>query len=151
MIPSRELGGHNDDSNQTVNEFLNQMDGFKKDENIFVIGSTNRLDMIDESAKRSGRFDVVLHFDLPNFNNKIDLFKLYIDKMETKGEFDFEKLANESGDISGADIANIVNQSGIHAVLELDKNYIEEQDIIDTIERLGMGKEDNKKANKIGF
>ena len=71
--------------------------------------------------------------------------------METKGEFDFEKLANESGDISGADIANIVNQSGIHAVLELDKNYIEEQDIIDTIERLGMGKEDNKKANKIGF
>ena len=151
LVPSRELGENNNDSNQTVNEFLNQMDGFKKDENIFVIGSTNRLDMIDESAKRSGRFDVVLHFDLPNFDNKIDLFKLYIDKMETKGEFDFEKLANESGDISGADIANIVNQSGIHAVLELDKNYIEEQDIIDTIERLGMGKEDNKKANKIGF
>ena len=150
LVPSRELGGHNDDSNQTVNEFLNQMDGFKKDENIFVIGSTNRLDMIDESAKRSGRFDVVLHFDLPNFDNKVDLFKLYIDKMETKGEFDFEKLANESGDISGADIANIVNQSGIHAVLELDKNYIEEQDIIDTIERLGMGKKENKTV-KIGF
>ena len=135
----------------TVNQILTELDGFDKNENIFVIIATNRLDMIDEAAKRSGRFDTILHIGIPTFENRVDLFELYINKVEHDKDIDFVKLAELTKEITGADVDNIVNQSAIDAVLIHDRDYVIEQDIIDVINRLGMNKEDNKKANKIGF
>ena len=151
LLAQREEGENKNDSNMTVNQILTELDGFDKNENIFVIIATNRLDMIDEAAKRSGRFDTILHIGIPTFENRVDLFELYINKVEHDKDIDFVKLAELTKEITGADVDNIVNQSAIDAVLIHDRDYVIEQDIIDVINRLGMNKEDNKKANKIGF
>lgn len=151
LLAQREEGENKNDSNMTVNQILTELDGFDKNENIFVIIATNRLDMIDEAAKRSGRFDTILHIGIPTFENRVDLFELYINKVEHDKDINFVKLAELTKEITGADVDNIVNQSAIDAVLIHDRDYVIEQDIIDVINRLGMNKEDNKKANKIGF
>ena len=151
LLAQREEGENKNDSNMTVNQILTELDGFDKNENIFVIIATNRLDMIDEAAKRSGRFDTILHIGIPTFENRVDLFELYINKVEHDKDIDFVKLAELTKEITGADVDNIVNQSAIDAVLIHDRDYVIEQDIIDVINRLGMNKEDNKKTNKIGF
>ena len=150
LLAQREEGENKNDSNMTVNQILTELDGFDKNENIFVIIATNRLDMIDEAAKRSGRFDTILHIGIPTFENRVDLFELYINKVEHDKDIDFVKLAELTKEITGADVDNIVNQSAIDAVLIHDRDYVIEQDIIDVINRLGMNKEENKTV-KIGF
>ena len=150
LLAQREEGENKNDSNMTVNQILTELDGFDKNENIFVIIATNRLDMIDEAAKRSGRFDTILHIGIPTFENRVDLFELYINKVEHDKDIDFVKLAELTKEITGADVDNIVNQSAIDAVLIHDRDYVIEQDIIDVINRLGMNKEENKTV-RIGF
>lgn len=102
----------------TINELLNQLDGFRKDENIFVIAATNRLQDLDPALTRSGRFDRVVTVALPNTQSREAILRLYGTKIKTDGTIDYLQLANKTQGLNCADLANIVNEAAIQAVRE---------------------------------
>lgn len=121
-------GGHNEQG-QTINKLLCEMDGFTENDNIMIIAATNMKNVLDNALTRSGRFDRNIVFDLPNINERKDLFKLYLEKIKLdksmKDDYDdsCQKLARMTGGLSGADIANISNQAIIsHLKKEENKN-----------------------------
>lgn len=121
---------------QTITTFLSELDGMKSIENIMVIGATNDMKNLDPAILRSGRFDRKLIFDLPNLDERKKLFDLYLKKIKLSGIFisnyddNLNKLAKLTARLSGADIANIVNQAMLNKIKDLDENsckYYEKQ------------------------
>jgi len=120
-------GGISHEHNVTLNKLLVEMDGFADNENILVIASTNRHKSLDDALTRSGRFDRKIVIDLPNANERKEIFKLYLDRIsvnkDNKGDFAY-KMSKKTSGVSGADISNICNQAAILAVRE-EKEVIE--------------------------
>ncbi len=120
-LGTRKKGGLGGTSeyNNTINEFLTQMDGFAQDPNIFIIGATNRPNHLDPALLRPGRFDRTIKIPLPNLENRIAILKFYIEKLPlVADEINYERLARSMRDFSGADIKNLVNEAVILAVNE---------------------------------
>jgi ATP-dependent metalloprotease FtsH len=140
-IGARTSGSRgNSEHNSTLNTFLSEMDGFKSNENILVIGTTNLPENLDSALMRSGRFDKKLFFDLPNLTERKELFGLYVDKVLTNEDFKLNKdnnigrLAKMTAGLSGADVSNIVNQ-GINRFMKRQKVDLETNKItIDSTE-----------------
>jgi ATP-dependent Zn protease len=121
---------------QTITTFLSELDGMKPNENIMIIGATNDMKNLDPAILRSGRFDRKLIFDLPNLDERKKLFDLYLKKIKLSGIYisnyddNLDKLAKLTARLSGADIANIVNQAMLNKIKDLDENscrYYEKQ------------------------
>lgn len=121
-IGSKRGQMHNGEHDKTLNNLLTEMDGFNEREQILCIGATNRLDILDEALTRSGRFDQHIVVDPPSVEGRAEIFKLYIKKLKFSEKTDHDEISNEMAKItpgvSGADIANICNQSAIIAVTE---------------------------------
>ena len=107
----------NSEREQTLNQLLVEMDGFDEDTNIMIFAATNLVNQLDSALLRSGRFDKKIYFDPPNIDERIKMFELYLNS-DLIENIDFKFLAELTSGLTGADIANIVNQSKINTIQE---------------------------------
>ena len=113
--------GGSEEYDQTVNEFLAQMDGFKDNDGILVIGATNRLEQLDDAILRPGRFDRKINVDTPTLKGREEILNLYISKNKKIDKVDVKKLAKVTPRFSGADLKNLVDQAIYLAIKEKSK------------------------------
>lgn len=142
--------GFNQTNTATLNKILSEMDGFKTQENILVIASTNRIDTLDNALLRSGRFDAKVTIDLPTKQERCDMFHYYLQKNKFQPtELIIKKLSDMTPNVSGADIANICNQAAINTVFD-DKPLISEEYLINAIDDIliGIEKKYNNKSEQ---
>lgn len=109
------LGGGNDEREQTLNQMLVEMDGFEENSGIVVVAATNRPDVLDNALLRPGRFDRQITIDLPDIKGREEILKIHIKKIKISPSVDVKTLARGTPGFSGADLANIVNESALLA------------------------------------
>ena len=140
----RSSNGVSNDSEKenTLNQFLVELDGFKENTNIITIGATNRIDMLDEALLRPGRFDRKVRFDLPEIKDREKIFNLYLKKMKIRGNLREMKIyfSKMTIGLTSADISNICNEAGILAVRNKEE-YIDRKNIEEAIDIIMLGKE----------
>lgn len=135
-------GGGQAERDSTLNRLLVELDGFEDNDNILLFGATNRLDILDKALLRPGRFDRKIRFELPEKNDRVEIFKYYLEKMTI--EEDIDELSKELGKVSTgfscADIANICNEASILSVRKKTK-YVTEKILKDSIDNVILGPE----------
>ncbi len=107
---------NNSERDSTLNQLLVEMDGFDKTTNIMVFAATNLVKKLDNALTRSGRFDKKVYFDPPNFKERKEMFKLYLEDIKLPIHLSFEILSERGAGLTGADIATICNQAKINAI-----------------------------------
>lgn len=137
--------GSNDERENTLNQLLTEMDGFDTNSRVIILAATNRADILDKALLRAGRFDRQIEVDLPDLNERVDIFKVHLKPLTLIENLDTEFLAKQTPGFSGADIANVCNESALIAARH-KKTAIEKQDFLDAIDRIVGGLE---KKNKI--
>lgn len=105
-------------ANQTINQLLTEMDGFRQNEGVIVLGATNRRDDLDKALIRPGRFDVEIQVPLPDFAGRKEIIKLYIDKIKYSNDVDLDVLARGTTGFTGADLENMINQAALRAAID---------------------------------
>ncbi|CAG5131214.1 unnamed protein product [Candidula unifasciata] len=105
-------------ANQTVNQLLNEMDGFQQNEGIIVMGATNKVDNMDKALRRPGRFDIEVTVQLPDLKGRKEIIELYISKIKKDPDVDVDKLARGTTGFSGAELENLINQAALKAVID---------------------------------
>lgn len=141
----QNFSGGNDERENTLNQLLTEMDGFATNEHVIVLAATNRADVLDRALMRAGRFDRQIHVDLPDLNERKEIFKVHLKPLKLATGVDIEFLAKQTPGFSGADIANVCNESALVAARK-NKKAIDQQDFIDAVDRIVGGLE---KKNKI--
>ncbi len=139
------MTGGNDERENTLNQLLTEMDGFGTDTNVIVIAATNRADVLDSALMRAGRFDRQIYVDLPNINERKEIFEVHIKPLKLADDVKIEFLAQQTPGFSGADIANMCNESALIAARH-GKKAIHHQDFLDAVDRIVGGLE---KKNKV--
>ncbi len=137
--------GSNDERENTLNQLLTEMDGFSSNSGVIILAATNRADVLDKALLRAGRFDRQIHVELPDLNERRAIFEVHMKPIKTDNSVDVEFLAKQTPGFSGADIANVCNESALIAA-RTDKKMVERQDFLDAIDRIIGGLE---KKNKI--
>lgn len=137
--------GANDERENTLNQLLTEMDGFGTKTNVIVLAATNRADILDKALMRAGRFDRQIYVDLPDLNERKEIFKVHLSKIKTDNSLDIDFLSKQTPGFSGADIANVCNESALIAARK-GKTAVEKQDFLDAVDRIIGGLE---KKNKI--
>jgi len=138
--------GANDERENTLNQLLTEMDGFGTNSGVIILAATNRADILDRALLRAGRFDRQIHVELPDLNERKDIFKVHMRPLKKLGpKVSPEFLAKQTPGFSGADIANVSNEAALIAARK-DKQRVEKQDFLDAIDRIIGGLE---KKNKI--
>lgn len=115
-IGARRHSESNNEKDQTLNQLLVEMDGFNKDDNIIIVGATNRLDLLDEALLRPGRFDRHIRINSPNYNSRYEILKVHTSNKPLHKEVDLKLLARKTHGFNGAHLANIANEAAIFAV-----------------------------------
>ncbi|WP_417601919.1 ATP-dependent zinc metalloprotease FtsH [Owenweeksia hongkongensis] len=139
------FSGGNDERENTLNQLLTEMDGFATKEHVIVIAATNRADVLDRALMRAGRFDRQIFVDLPDLNERKEIFQVHLKPLKLAENLDTEFLAKQTPGFSGADIANVCNESALIAARK-NKKAIDQQDFLDAVDRIVGGLE---KKNKI--
>jgi AFG3 family protein len=139
------MTGGNDERENTLNQLLTEMDGFGTDTNVIVIAATNRADVLDSALLRAGRFDRQIYVDLPNINERKEIFEVHITPLKLSNDVKIEFLAQQTPGFSGADIANMCNEAALIAARH-GKKAIHHQDFLDAVDRIVGGLE---KKNKV--
>ncbi len=139
------ITGSNDERENTLNQLLTEMDGFGTNTNVIVIAATNRADVLDKALMRAGRFDRQIYVDLPDLNERKEIFKVHLKPLKTIKTLDIDFLARQTPGFSGADIANVCNESALIAARK-NKKSVGKQDFLDAVDRIVGGLE---KKNKI--
>ncbi|TXD54419.1 MULTISPECIES: ATP-dependent zinc metalloprotease FtsH [unclassified Polaribacter] len=139
------MTGGNDERENTLNQLLTEMDGFGTDTNVIVIAATNRADVLDSALLRAGRFDRQIYVDLPNINERKEIFEVHIKPLKMSDDVKVEFLAQQTPGFSGADIANMCNEAALIAA-RTGKKAIHHQDFLDAVDRIVGGLE---KKNKV--
>ncbi|MDF2437097.1 MAG: ATP-dependent metalloprotease FtsH [Bacteroidota bacterium] len=137
--------GANDERENTLNALLTEMDGFGTNSGVIILAATNRADILDRALMRAGRFDRQIYVDMPDLNERKDIFKVHLKPLKLDASVDVDFLAKQTPGFSGADIANICNEAALIAARH-DKKTIEKQDFLDAVDRIIGGLE---KKNKI--
>ena len=137
--------GSNDERENTLNQLLTEMDGFGTDTNVIVIAATNRADVLDKALMRAGRFDRQIYVDLPDLNERREIFRVHLKPLKTVKTLDIEFLSKQTPGFSGADIANVCNEAALIAARK-NKKSVGKQDFLDAVDRIVGGLE---KKNKI--
>lgn len=135
-------GNSSSEQEQTLNQLLVELDGFGTNNNVVVLAATNRKDMLDQALMRPGRFDRLVEIELPNRQEREEILKIYLnkvtlDKSKTVDEF-AKKIGSLSPGMSGADLANVVNEAAIISARN-EKESVDEEAINDAIERVTAG------------
>ena len=139
------MTGSNDERENTLNQLLTEMDGFGTDTNVIVVAATNRADVLDKALMRAGRFDRQIYVDLPDLNERREIFKVHLKPLKKSRALDVEFLAKQTPGFSGADIANVCNEAALIAARN-NKKSVGKQDFLDAVDRIVGGLE---KKNKI--
>ncbi len=137
--------GGNDERENTLNQLLTEMDGFGTDTNVIVIAATNRSDVLDKALMRAGRFDRQIYIDLPDKNERKEIFEVHIKPLTMSNDIDIDFLSKQTPGFSGADIANVCNEAALVAARK-GKDKVYHQDFLDAVDRIIGGLE---KKNKI--
>lgn len=137
--------GGNDERENTLNQLLTEMDGFGTNSGVIILAATNRADILDRALMRAGRFDRQIYVDMPDLNERKDIFKVHLKPLKLDATVDIDFLAKQTPGFSGADIANICNEAALIAARH-DKTVIQKQDFLDAVDRIIGGLE---KKNKI--
>ncbi|MDG1916912.1 MAG: ATP-dependent zinc metalloprotease FtsH [Flavobacteriales bacterium] len=139
------ITGGNDERENTLNQLLTEMDGFGTNSGVIVIGATNRADILDRALLRAGRFDRQIFVDLPDLNERKEIFEVHVKPLTLAKDVDVDFLSKQTPGFSGADIANVCNESALIAARK-NKKIVEKQDFLDAVDRIIGGLE---KKNKI--
>ncbi len=134
------LGGGNDEREQTLNEFLVQLDGFTKNKGLIVFAATNRPDVLDSALTRSGRFDRQITVSLPDIRQRTEILGVHAKKVTMSKEVNLEVLARGTPGFSGADLENVVNEAALLAARK-NKKGIESSDLEEAKDKILMGAE----------
>jgi cell division protease FtsH len=137
--------GANDERENTLNQLLTEMDGFGTNSGVIILGATNRADVLDRALLRAGRFDRQIYVDMPDLNERVEIFRVHLKPLKMDTTVDVEFLARQTPGFSGADIANICNEAALIAARR-KKEKIDKQDFLDAVDRIIGGLE---KKNKI--
>jgi cell division protease FtsH len=143
----RNKNSFSSSGDQSLNQLLTQMDSFNTSDNVIVIGATNRIDMLDEALLRPGRFDRVIPLSLPNVDTRKQIFTTHLKKVSTELTLDTEKLAKLTIGMSGADIANIVNEAALYAAKN-DQLQVKQTDLTHAMDKIMMGNVSNRPLTK---
>ncbi len=136
--------GSNDERESTLNQLLTEMDGFGTNSGVIILAATNRADILDKALLRAGRFDRQIHVGLPDVNERREIFHVHLRPLKISSDLDVEFLAKQTPGFSGADIANVCNESALIAARK-DKKVIEKGDFLDAVDRIVGGLEKKTK------
>lgn len=136
--------GANDERENTLNQLLTEMDGFGTHTNVIVLAATNRADILDKALMRAGRFDRQIYVELPNLNERKEIFQVHLRPIKTAETLDIEFLAKQTPGFSGADIANVCNEAALIAARK-GKTAVNKQDFLDAVDRIIGGLEKKTK------
>jgi len=135
----------NDERENTLNQLLTEMDGFGTNSGVIILAATNRSDVLDSALMRAGRFDRQIYVDMPDINERKEIFQVHLKPLKLEKDIDVDFLAKQTPGFSGADIANLCNEAALIAARK-DKKQVEKQDFLDAVDRIVGGLE---KKNKI--
>jgi|WetSurSiteA1Bulk_404760.scaffolds.fasta_scaffold03258_2 AFG3 family protein len=137
--------GANDERENTLNQLLTEMDGFASNAGVIILAATNRADILDKALLRAGRFDRQIYVELPDLNERREIFKVHLRPIKYEKDLEIEFLARQTPGFSGADIANVCNEAALIAARK-NKKSVQKQDFLDAVDRIVGGLE---KKNKI--
>ena len=149
------IGGGNDEREQTLNQLLTEMDGFKENKGVIVVGATNRVDILDAALLRPGRFDRQITVGLPDRLGRIGILKVHGKNKPLEKTISLPKLASRTPGFSGADLANLLNEAAILAT-RYEKELITINEVNEAVDRIiggiaGSTMEDNKNKRLIAY
>jgi len=136
--------GGNDERESTLNQLLTEMDGFGTNSGIIILAATNRADVLDSALLRAGRFDRQIHVDLPDLNERKEIFMVHLRPIKIDETVDVDTLARQTPGFSGADIANVCNEAALIAARN-DKKWVDKQCFLDAVDRIIGGLEKKTK------
>merc|ERR1712176_1513035 len=150
----RERGG-NDEREQTLNQLLTEMDGFKENKGVIVVGATNRVDILDPALLRPGRFDRQVTVNLPDRLGRLGVLKVHAKNKPLGESVSLVQLANRTPGFSGADLANLLNEAAILAT-RYKKTTISKNEVNQAVDRIlggiaGSAMEDSKNKKLIAY
>ena len=137
--------GGNDERENTLNALLTEMDGFGTNSGVIILAATNRVDMLDSALLRAGRFDRQIHVDLPDLNERKEVFMVHLQPLKLDETVDVDFLARQTPGFSGADIANVCNEAALIAARH-DSQKVGKQDFLDAVDRIIGGLEKKTKV-----
>ena len=137
--------GANDERENTLNQLLTEMDGFGTNVGVIILAATNRADILDRALLRAGRFDRQIHVEMPDLEERKEIFKVHMKPLKLAPDINADFLARQTPGFSGADIANVCNEAALIAARR-NKKTVERQDFLDAVDRIIGGLE---KRNKI--
>jgi ATP-dependent metalloprotease FtsH len=135
----------NDERENTLNQLLTEMDGFGTNSGVIILAATNRADVLDSALMRAGRFDRQIYVDMPDLNERMEIFQVHLKPLKLAPNLNIDFLAKQTPGFSGADIANLCNEAALIAARK-EKQFVEKQDFLDAVDRIIGGLE---KKNKI--
>lgn len=136
--------GGNDERENTLNQLLTEMDGFGSNSGVIILAATNRVDVLDKALLRAGRFDRQIHVDLPDLNERKEVFGVHLRHIKIDDTVDVDLLARQTPGFSGADIANVCNEAALIAARH-GKKFVGKQDFLDAVDRIIGGLEKKTK------
>lgn len=135
----------NDERENTLNQLLTEMDGFGTNSGVIILAATNRADVLDSALMRAGRFDRQIYVDMPDLNERKEIFEVHLRPLKLANDVEIDFLSKQTPGFSGADIANLCNEAALIAARK-EKKAVEKQDFLDAVDRIIGGLE---KKNKI--
>ena len=139
------ISGGNDERESTLNQLLTEMDGFGTNSGVIILAATNRAEILDPALLRAGRFDRQIHVELPDLQERIDIFNVHLRPIKLDPSVDVQFLAKQTPGFSGADISNVCNEAALIAARH-NKKKVDKQDFMDAVDRIVGGLE---RKNKI--
>ena len=137
--------GGNDERENTLNALLTEMDGFGTNSGVIILAATNRADILDSALLRAGRFDRQIHVDLPDLNERKEIFMVHLAPVKIDESVDIDFLARQTPGFSGADIANVCNEAALIAARH-NSQSVGKQDFLDAVDRIIGGLEKKTKV-----
>ncbi len=132
--------GANDERENTLNQLLTEMDGFGTNSGVIILAATNRADILDRALMRAGRFDRQILVELPDYNERKEIFEVHLRPLKLADDVKSDFMAKQTPGFSGADIANVCNESALIAARK-GKKIVEKEDFLDAVDRIVGGLE----------
>ena len=137
--------GGNDERENTLNQLLTEMDGFGTNSGVIILAATNRVDILDKALLRAGRFDRQIHVDLPDLNERKEVFGVHLRPLKLDNSLDIDLLARQTPGFSGADIANVCNEAALIAARH-GKKVVSKDEFLAAVDRIIGGLEKKTKV-----
>ncbi len=141
--------GSNDERENTLNQLLTEMDGFGSNSGVIILAATNRADILDKALLRAGRFDRQINVDLPELNDRKEIFIVHLRNIKIDNSVDTDFLARQTPGFSGADIANVCNEAALIAARN-NKEFVQKEDFMNAVDRIIGGLEKKSKITTAG-